>query len=274
MKTILAATDHSPVAVNAVEYAAQLARESGASLVLFSVYKVSIHASNSLASASTIQHMADKSEDRLREAAEEIADRFSVEVSWHLGNDDTIQSLKNYTLSNPVDLVVMGIESDLLEYKLIGNTTTAAIQLMQFPLLVVPNDIQYTGIGKILYACEVSYLKDNCELSVLKDLIRSVKAELTVFHVNTDHEDERPNMIMEQVMDRILHDVPHTFGYVNNPKVDDGIEMGLQQFPSDLLVMIPHKAGFFESLFKGSNTNQVTLKTRVPLLVIPVEKAC
>lgn len=270
MKTILVATDYSAPANNAVEYAAQLARESGAELILFHVYKLSVHASNSLVSTSAnIDNLIRQSESRLAETAAETATRFGITVRWELGKDDTIESLKTYTASDPVDLVVMGIESNLPEYRLFGNTTTAAVRLMKFPLLVVPNDIQFHGINRIMYACEASYVKEAGSLDVLKDFAKTFHAPLDVFHVITHHPEQIRNEQLEELIGDMLHDVDHHYRYVHNSAVKEGIEEGLQQQPADLLVMIHHRLGFFESLVKGSHTSHVTLTTRVPLLVLP-----
>lgn len=274
MKTILVATDYSAAANNAVDYAAQLASKTGAELVLFHVYKVSVHVSNSLGSFASIEKLVKKSEERLNEYAIEISKRYGIKVRYELMRDDTILGLKKYTREHLVDLVVMGIESNRIEYKWFGNTTTEAIKLMQFPLLVVPNDIQFSGIHKIMYACESSYLKDGCELNWLKDFVRGVEADLEVFHVQTKSTDTEVNAELERVMNKALHDIDHTFNYVSNPKVDAGIAEGFEKFPADLLVMIPHKIGFLESFYTEGHTIQVTVKTRVPLLVIPNEKAC
>ena len=216
MKTILVATDFSDPANNAVDYAAHLAKQTGAELILFNVFKLNIHASNSLASNSSIEKLIDKNEDQLTELAEELEEKYQIRARWELRKNDAIDSLKEYMDSHSVDLVVMGIESNLTEYKLFGNTTTAAIKLMQFPLLVVPNDIHFEGIKKIMYACEASYLKAESELPFLKQFVRSFNAQLDIFHVLTSDTESGRNEEMEQMIDKILHDVPHNFRYVNN----------------------------------------------------------
>ena len=189
-------------------------------------------------------------------------------MQWELRRNETIENLKDYCGSHPVDLVVMGIQSNLTEYKLFGNTTTEAVQLMQFPLLVVPNDIQFTGIHKVIYASDISYLKEHCEMTYLKNLLDAFDASLDILHVQTDGREDHETF--ERVINEIFGDREHQFRYVSNPRVDDGIAQGLEENPSDLLVMIPHKRGFIESIFKGSRTNQMTVRTRIPLLVIPM----
>jgi nucleotide-binding universal stress UspA family protein len=269
MKTILVATDFSTPARNAVDYAASLAKAAGAELLLFNVYKMSIHASNARASTASMNKLIKKNEDRLIKRAKETEEQFGIKVRWEMRRDNTIASLKKHMKDHAIDLVVMGIESNLKEYKMFGNTTTSVVRLMQFPMLVVPHNIQYHGIHKIMYACESSYLKDDNELDLLKQFVKDFDAQLEVFHVLKNNPKQVRNEALENVMDRILHDIDHSFRYVNSPKVGDGIKAGLEESPADLLVMVPHKPGFIESLTKKSNTNRMTVETRIPLLVIP-----
>lgn len=274
MKSILVATDFSSPATNAVEYAGHLARVTGAKLILFNVYQLSIHARNSLASTSSLDKLRVKNDQKLLEMTKELVERFQIQVDWALENGETVESLSKQVAEHPVDLVVMGIESNLTEYKLFGNTTTAVIQLMEFPLLVVPNDIEFKQLNKVTYACDPVYLKDGCQLSLLKQFVRDFNADLEILHVVTGDPELVDKDQLEFIMDEILTDVDHTFNYINNLRVGDGISAGLVESPSDLLVMIPHKLKFFESIFKGSNTSRMTVQTRVPLLVIPNERAC
>lgn len=276
MKTILVATDYSEPAENAVNFAANIARETDAELILFNVFKPSIHASNSMASSEDIQHLKNLNEVKLIEVAMEIKDQFDITVFWEVAEADTIESLKNYTANHPVDLVVMGIESNKTEYKIFGNTTTGAIKLMQFPLLVVPNDVNFEGIQRIIYACETTYLKPDCQLNLIKEFVQNFNSELEVLHILTQKSEANGanNADLEHLMNSILGDLNHTFAFHHNENVDDGIIERLSEKPADLLIMIPHKLKFLESMFVGSRTGQMTVKTRVPLLVIPNSVAC
>lgn len=269
MKRILVATDHSEPAKNAVRYAAHLSKEMGAELVLFNVYKLSIHAGNAMVSLESIDNLKKVNEERLIEVATELNYRYGIDVTWKLGMNDPIDSLSEIAKETPLDLVVMGIESNLTEYKMFGNTTTDAIKLRKFPILVVPHEYEFDGIGNIMYACESAYIKDGCTLNVLKEFTTRFDAQLEVFHVLSTTASEDKDRELEAIVDDILGDVPHEYRYVKNAKVGDGIAEGLKAFPADLLVMVPHKIGFFESLIKGSQTSHMTVRTKVPLLVIP-----
>ncbi|WP_432327069.1 universal stress protein [Mucilaginibacter sp. P25] len=60
MKTIIAATDYSPAAENAVTYAAALAKHFNYRLLLFNAFSLSLHESNTLLPASIVSDLEAK----------------------------------------------------------------------------------------------------------------------------------------------------------------------------------------------------------------------
>jgi nucleotide-binding universal stress UspA family protein len=270
MKTIVVATDYSATANNALRFGANLARAFNAELVLLNVYHPSVHVANSLMTPDAIDHILLNNENRLRELAVITAFEYQVQVSSVSKTADTIEALEDYVASRPVDLVVMGMDSSLLEYKLFGNTTTAAIRSLKFPLLVVPNDIPFKSLKRILYACEYSYLSEDNHLELLKEITRKFEARLQILHVETKSEPALA-AVGDQILavDMLMEDVDHTYSVIDNPSVGNGIMQGVRAWNADLLVMVPHKAGFWESFLKGSATREMALRTRVPLLVLP-----
>jgi nucleotide-binding universal stress UspA family protein len=104
-------------------------------------------------------------------------------------------------------------------------------------------------------------------------LAAAFQAQIEVFHVMRE-DSEKERMALEAKMDQVLKDVDHVYRYVWFPRVGEGIRVGLEESPADLVVMIHHKPTFFESLLKGSNSSQMSVRTQVPLLVLPSPMAC
>ncbi len=269
MKNLLVATDFSAAATNAVEYAAQLARTLGAELTLFNVFKLDVHAANARVSSANIEHHRRNNEKQLEDLAVNLAQQHQLHVKWACLADDTIERLREYVAQHPVGLVVMGIESNLPEYKLFGNTTTAAIKVRGFPVLVVPNGVSLgDGLKRVLYACDPARVRDGSELGLLRELLTAFAAHLDVLHV---FEQERDEAVREQVERLVDGAVPghHEYRYFTHQKATAGIQECLRRFPTELLVMLSHELGFWESLTSRSHTRQMTVTTRVPLLVLP-----
>ena len=106
----------------------------------------------------------------------------------------------------------------------------------------------------------------------MKEVASKFDAKLEVFHVETKTKEGVSMAGLEQVTgdaDSILEDVDHTYSTVESPRIAEGIIQEVEAYKADILAMVPHKVGFFESLFKGSTTRKMVLKTRVPLLVLP-----
>jgi nucleotide-binding universal stress UspA family protein len=268
MKKIIAAIDYSTTAGNALQFAANLAREFKADLVLFNVYHMSVHAGNSLVTPKQVDDLITSNEDRLEQLANETAREYQINVDCFVDTGDTVKELEDYTITHTADLIVMGMDSNLAAYKVFGNTTTAAIRRLNVPLLVIPNDVSFKGIKKILYACEYAYLSEDNHLDLLKEIVKKFEAKLQIFHVETK---ERLLVTVDDeigVMNTILGDLDHTFNSVKSSNVRDGIIQGIEEWEADLLVMVPHRAGFWELLSKGSATRDMTLRTRVPLLLL------
>lgn len=272
MKTIVVSTDYSATAGNALEFGAALAQTFNANLVLFNVYHPSVHVSNSLMTPDEIDRIVKNNEDRLEKLKNDVAQRYQIHVSCIIRTGDTVARLEESATTADADLVVMGVDSNLWDYKIFGNTTTAAIRQLKTPILIVPNDVQFKGIRKILYACEYAYLTHDNQLDLLKEIARKFKAALQILHVETRK--QIPVAVDEEigVVNVMMEDVDHTFSFVDNANVHDGIMQGVADWQADLLVMVPHKAGFWESLLKTSNTREMAVRTRIPLLVLPHTK--
>lgn len=273
MHRIVVATDFSAPATNAAEYAAQLAKQVGAELTLFHVFKPDVHTRNALVSADTLDHHKVNDERQLADAAAGLQARHGVRVTWEYLSDEPVSQLSAYVAAHAVDLVVMGIQSDLPEYKLFGNTTTAVIKLMQFPLLVVPHGARWAGVQRVVYACDASRVRDGAVLAVMKDLVPRLEAQLEVLHVFEKASDPAVVQRFEQVVDAALAGMPHSYRYATHHRVGAGIQAVLAEFPAQLLVMVSHELSFWEAMTTGSRTRQMTTRTHTPLLVIPGKQA-
>jgi hypothetical protein len=60
--------------------------------------------------------------------------------------------------------------------------------------------------------------------------------------------------------------VKHSYNFLKDDEVLKGIEKGIEDHKSDLLVMAPHKEGFWDKFLNRSNTRKMALRTHIPLL--------
>lgn len=143
---ILVATDGSETARKSVEYAADLAKQTGATITLLTVINKSFFITQSVPAVATPTHLIEPIEDYLRQVAE--AD---IEEAERLCNKSGVQSERVIRLGHPVeeiireaeesevDLIVMGSHGKgALEAAFLGSVTFGVIHKdTKVPVLVV-----------------------------------------------------------------------------------------------------------------------------------------
>jgi len=271
MKTIIACTDFSREAENAMYYAASMAKENKYRMILFNLQTVSIHALNAQASADFFYNQTLKNQKKLEDKAAELKALYTIETGHHLASGNFIEELENCIQLHECDFVVMGMAEKTLEQKLLGNIVTKSIHRIKKPILIIPAHIEYTGIRKILFAYDTH---KNMTWSAMNDIyyfINEFNAEVEVFNVSESLED-----FTEVIHDIDLNsgydldDIKYSFKMIQSIEVIKAIEEEIRLTSPDLLTMVPYKYNLVESLFHRSKTAIMAYKNKIPLLSIPL----
>lgn len=273
MKTIIVATDYSDVAENATAYAAAAAKDINARLVVFHLHTVSIHAVNARVTPSGLQQMVDKNKTELQAKASEIATGFGIEVipDWHTG--DFYSSLKLSIEFHQADLVVMGMAPKSIEQDLLGNTTTAVIHKLKFPVLAVPLGVTYNGIKRVIFAVDLMHGVHKVVLEQIRNAIADFGAEIEVFHVTKKVAELEALGVGKgnvESFGEAFEGITYYFKNVESNAVIQEIRNEIKAMDADLLVMVPQRYGFWGSLVHKSKTRIMSSHSEVPLLSIPI----
>ena len=273
MKTIIVATDYSPIAENAVNFAADVAEEQQARLVVFNSFTVPLHASNTRFSAHAFQEMLDANLNRLKKITETLSESRNITIiheSIYAFVDDEVTALID---KYNADLIVFGMAKKTVEQSLWGNTTTTAIKKMRFPVLAVPEGAVYAGVKKVLFACDNIETVPDTIFNRINEIGAKLKAEIEIFHVEEtleklkeDDQNTLPEILEKEENDGIMY----FYKSVRSNAVIEEIEKEIINFNADLLIMIPRQHGFWESLVHRSKTRAMAAGLKVPLLSIPV----
>lgn len=270
MKTIIVATDYSAEATHATHYAAALARQTRARLVLFNSYQLPDQTAKILLSPAAIDKQLAENREYLESVATKVADQYGVKVDCWTNLTYVAEELDVLVRRYDADLVVMGMWKNAWEDTLFGNTTTFVIRQANYPVLVVPEGVRFKGINKILFSWDPNTLAAGNSLLLLRKLAGRFHAQVQVLHIEQELElafssPKRRKTELEQILDGVTH----TYRNLEDEDVLEGIERGVKDFKADMLVMVPQKTAALGSLFHESRTREMALRTRVPLLAIP-----
>lgn len=271
MKTIIVCTDFSQEAENATHYAASMARENKYKIVLFHLQSISIHALNAQVSADFFYAQTLKNQQYITGKATGLQNLYAIETEHHLASGNFMEELENCIQLHNGDFIVMGMTEKTIEQKFLGTTVTKAIHRIIKPVLIIPGHIEYTGIKKILFAYDTHKNMTWSALNDIYNFINEFNAAVEVFNVG-----ERLEDFTEVIHDIDLNsgynldDIKYSFKMIQSIEVIKAIEEEIRLINPDLLMMVPYKYNFAESLFHRSKTAIMAYKNKIPLLSIPL----
>ena len=273
-KTILAPTDFSDAATNAIHYAAELAKSTQAKLVLFHTYYAPHLITDVTVVVPTLQEQLD--------GYIQVLNKQKKNLQLNYGNDLKVEvvcvegfasvEIERYVKEHSVDLIVMGMKGlGRVAERLFGSNTTTMIEKGICPVLVIDETVKFKQIKNIVFACDYIKLQHQRELlEPLKKMVDLFDAHVYILNVVPDL---RTVPSVDQAitgiqLNHVLDETPHTFHQYQHTDIAMGIRSFTEEYKIDLIVMIPHDHSFFSKLFKEPMTKQLAFHTKLPLLTI------
>ncbi|NOT49970.1 MAG: universal stress protein [Chitinophagaceae bacterium] len=276
MKTIIAPTDFSPISVNAVNFAADMAVALDASLLLFNVYNIPVPYGEVPVALVSVDEIKKSSEAELEVLKRDImhvaSGKLKVYTESIMGN--TVDELEELCKKVKPLAVVMGAKGTSgLETILFGSTTLTAIRHLTWPVICVPPGKEYgNGIKKIGFACDFKQVAETIPVEPIKEMVKEFHAELHI--INVDHDDKhfKPDTPEEswQLHD-MFTDLNPQYHFIDHPDVEEGINKFAEENNLDLIIAIPKKHKLLEGLFSKRNTKKLVFHSHIPVMCVHEE---
>ena len=276
MKTIIACTDFSSNADNALQYAAAFATATEARLVLFHHFSYPVPATDlpEVYPVVFVNDIAADFERRLELVKEELVRSYPIDISCVVRALTLQSDLEEVFQEEQADLVVMGIHGQSAVINaLFGNVTSTTIRRGQLPLLVVPRGVVFHPITKILFPYDGQSIPDPAVLHPLRDLATVFDAYievLTLFDLQKtpDLVPDSSTSVTKSNLEILLAGTRHGYAYEHEEAVDKGILYEATRSAADLVAMISHHHSFWSTLLNQSDTQRIAATITLPLLVM------
>jgi len=281
MRTYLVPIDFSQASINAAEFAAELSKQTNVEyIVLLNAYYVS-PIETMLPNPDMVQLMEEEVE---AEAAERIKKleylqhklqkivREGVEISVHLNRSHLLRAVVENVSAKNADLVILGSKGNTSKTDVeIGGHVVRISKASPVPVIVVPPKYNFKTIKKVVVACDFDKVKETVPLDSLKRLLDKKKFELLV--VNIDKESrhlsgDAERRAEETALYSMLKQYHPKYSYVNNTDVINGILEFATDNDAQLVIALPHKYSFFQSLLHDSVSQQLAATASVPVLLL------
>lgn len=273
MKTFIVATDFSKEAENAVEYACAAAQYLNTNVVLFNSYTIPLHASNARLPAAIFKELLENNDLLLKKRASALSDKYNIEVGYESSFLQLNEELETLFSKYNASMIIMGTAVESLGQELFGTSNTTTLLKLKIPVLAVPMNATFTPIKKILFACDVLR---GINIKILKDVrafAEQMGAEVELFHVQHKLRKLKDSARIEDNAGQIkdsFEGLPHSFKPIESDTIIDEIKNEITQVNADLLIMVPQRYGFWQSLVHTSKTRIMASQSVIPLLSIRI----
>lgn len=280
----LVPTDFSPSAMNAAEYALQLAKYLEANLTLCNAFflPTAIPAADYISLPQyDYETLKEENEKALEAVAKELRikdhslsriDSFHPSLTCLAEQGGVVDIISKIAEKKKVSMAVMGMTgAGALSRVLLGSISRSLIDHAKFPLMLIPSDFSFRKISKIAFASTLCK-EDVGVVHSIAGLARYFNADLLIAHVSADEDtavvEHQAQSFLNEVTCKINYDRVY-IRYIKASDVDQGISWLSAHGQIDMLVMVHHPRSLFERIFNGSHTHAEAEHLNVPLLVLP-----
>jgi nucleotide-binding universal stress UspA family protein len=273
MNAILATTDYSKNSILAVNYAAGLAKNKNAKLILLHVFHPPVIISEVPVAIPSIKEMTDANDKELKKISNRLKIKFGskLKIEYKSKCGLIIDEIKDFVKKNKISILVMGMHgAGFINEKLIGSVTTSLIQSANCPILVIRKKSVYKAPKKIVLATDYNELKNKKTIKKFKEFVHQFKSRVTVLNVFTDKQTQPTfnEAVASKQLDKALKGINYKVDYIKNNNVISGINKYVKQNNTDMIAMVSRQHSIFKNLVSEPNTKQMAFHSNVPLFLL------
>lgn len=261
MKTLLVPTDFSAPAENAMLYAANMARNLNASILLLHVYQVPVSMNDVPVLMVSAEELRENAEVGLEHAKELLKNNYAdIPVTSESRLGEVVTEVNDVCKNvQPFAIVVGRHGASGVERLLFGSTALSLIRHISYPVIAVPDTTTQYDIKNI--ALSLDTLGAGPQHQVIKTFAEELKAKLHVIHVKTDNRGS-------ELPDKSASELNAACHVIRDHEFVHGVQTYAQQNAIDLMVILPHRHSLMERLFFRTHTAELVQKLPIPIMCI------
>ena len=269
MSFIIAATDFSSVADNAVTYACNLALAQNADVALLHSYSVPL----TLGDMSVPLPASDfrmEAEEAMTTLITSLRHQFpQITFRSAIIYGDIVDAIGEFIGENePPMFVVVGNGYSQETPSWIDNTLLEAFRSLKYPILAIPTDVQYNQVRKIGFVYDNILGGSEHALQQLAQISVAMGTELHVHHNQPKPNEDNVNEEINNGARGLLNPANPLYHYTYGEDIDASILDFATKYHVDWLVLMPRHHSFFESLFHKSHTKAIVNNGYIPVMAL------
>jgi nucleotide-binding universal stress UspA family protein len=281
MKTYLVPVDFSETSINAANFAAALSHQTDVKkIILLNAYYVSPY-ETMLPNPDMVllreEEIEANATDRIHKLGL-IKNRINklvkpgVDVSIHLNRSHLLRAVIENIATKNADVVIMGIKGNSsIDDTQIGSHVIKISKASPVPVIVVPTGYDFKDVKRVVVACDFNKVTETIPLEALKRLLSKKHYELLVVNIDKEfkhQEQDAERMAEETALYGMLKEFRPKYFYINNPDIINGILEFAKDKDAQMVIALPHKYSFLQSLLHDSVSQRLAEAAAVPVLLL------
>lgn len=180
---------------------------------------------------------------------------------------DPKKMVVNYAVASKASAICMATRGAGKIKKVIGTNSSGILSTSPVPVFVIPNGYRKMPITNIVYASDLADLKS--ELKRASEFASSVKGNLYVYHYTDKLEEPETRKKLLAIQNQYSDSgVSFVFDKFDDQSFAENFEEDLTKSKAALGILFTNqKRNWFNKLFQGSNSAEVSFTSKVPILV-------
>lgn len=271
MKTIIAATDFSPNGNQAAHFAAQLARDQQADLILLHVYQSwatdPARTDDLLRSTESVRERGEKALQRLAGQLNKWPNS-AVPIRCITREGSVKATIRSVTKSERANLLIMStVGTTPQTAQIMGSVASEMIAETEVPLLLIPPGIQYAGLKSMVLSINLAASPNVVAFDTALRFARSFGSVINVLCISERPDDVATRHHAEHIR-QLLHQHPHTLTIQAGEEIYDTLLTFAHDNRADLIMMLPQTRNWLEKMFSEGETQRMARNADIPLLAV------
>lgn len=271
-KTIVVPTDLSSNSKSGIRFAIQLASQNNSALVFYNCMELLKPVSWTQGQFKTyVKTQLDSQTKDLTAFIEKCYQQSGFakgkyECVVERGSDPK-KSVIKYAVAVKAMAICMATRGAGKLMKAIGTNASGILASSPVPVFVIPSGYRKGKVDKMLYASDLENLKP--ELKRATNFATSVNGNLYVYHYNDKLEEPAVRKKLLTVQNQnSTSSVSFVFDKLENKSFAEKFEEDLGNSKASLGILFTNqKRNWFDKLFTGSNSAEVSFTSKIPILV-------
>ncbi len=278
MNRILVPIDFSECSAHALEVAATLAKDSGASILLLHMLGLSeaILTKNEAQEFMEAKYYMMLAKKRFAEFLDKDYLK-GIKVTEMVQNYKIFEELNKVALEQNADLIVMGSHgTGGLGKFFVGSNTEKVVRTSNVPVLVIKEHIPNFKVDKVVFACDFKIEGVPAYHRALQ-MLRPWNAQVHLVYINLPHIHFKSTAEIAKEMDaflRVAHhgDVPSHIHVThrNDYSTEEGLYNYAEECDADLIAIPTHGRRGLAHFFQGSIGEDLANRANLPVMTFKI----